>query len=162
MYTDDECPTADTAEKWLSFERWLNEKVKAMDDNERTRGLNDFSFGYKNHAEKDAMPDYSQEHYARVFKQQQKASNQFTVGNWYWVQDEAGNLSTQQDRAHTFLPAALVDELIANVLALRPTPDPTVVDLNEESTAWQGPPRTNAQMSMEQNELTLKYLKSKR
>ena len=106
MYND-EYPTADSAEKWLSFYRWLNGEVQKMND-DRLKGLEDFAFGFKQQSERESMPDYPQERYARVHREQQKAVSQGTVANVYVFVDEAGNMTQQSDRNHFFIPAAYV------------------------------------------------------
>ncbi len=100
---------------------------------------------------------------------QEKAVSQGTVANVYVFVDEAGNMTQQSDRHHFFIPAAYVAAYRALIDSLVPMPDPVVLDINTQNVVpgsngqmSSNTPMTNKQLSMRQNELTTKYLKSRR
>ena len=117
--------------------------------------IQDFSAVWR--GERDARP--TQELHNKTValeRKEQKGASTITIPGYQGSMDENGAVTIIQTGSHYILVnSSDTAAFRAMVNALIPAPDQPVVDLNDETTAWQGPPRTNSQMSMEQNVQTV-------
>lgn len=145
-----------------SVEQFLRE-AKAMTD----KFLHDFSAAWgpinpEQGGVKDIVPQSLHNETVALQRKQEKSPGIAAAGLSLQM-DTSGNLTIIQSGSHYIVVAAnQVQEFISAVNSLTNAPAQPVIDLNTDRPVGLNLPMTNQQMSMRQNELTLKHIKQRR